>query len=65
MTAPGAARNLTAAPVDEPTYVRTDCFDLPTWPLHTIQGTNGVGDLIRHCRPGHGCKDRRAWTDAR
>jgi len=55
MNAPGTARNLTAAPVDEPTHVRTDCCDLVTWPLHTFLARDGVGDVVRICRTGHGC----------
>ena len=55
MNAPGVARNLTAAPVDEPPYVRTDCCDLITWPLHTYRVTDGRDRPATVCRTGFGC----------
>ena len=47
MSAPGVARNLTAAPVDEPAHVRTDCCDVVTWPLHTVLTRDGRGNVVR------------------
>ena len=58
MSAPGVARNLTAAPVDEPAHVRTDCCDVVTWPLHTVLTRDGRGNVVRVCRTGHGCLSR-------